>query len=912
MIRRILLVFWLIVVSFFSYSQFPGNIKLYQIKTQHYKLVFPRDLSNRAQSLAYFLEQTYPVNTRSLNAYPRRLTIVLNNQSTISNGYTALGPRHCFWYMTPYSRISLGITQWDRLLGIHEIRHNIQFQALDRNFNRILHFIDGQWGLAGGIGWSIPEWFLEGDAEFQETALSGSGRGRVGRFAMPVKAIAMEYSPKDLNYYKFFYRSYKTYYPNHYYLGYYLVSYVNRHWGPQIWANIIDHSTKYAFLPNAMNLSLKKYTSLNYSMLFDSTFTELKKIWEPAEIKATKHNEIFILPHQGKRTYTNYVNPFFINDSTVIAVKNGFDQIPTLVLINLNNGKEKKVRSLSTQDINYSNGVIVWSEINPHVRWTEASYSNIYLFDLRKNKIRRITRKGRFFSPALSPDAETIASVKLDYQLVPHIVLLNTKTKEIQKTFTFKQFEFIRFLRFWPNGGKIAFTATDKNGNGLYTLNIHTGEIKTLINPTTKFIIENPLVWKKYIVFTADISGTENVFALDTVTGEIYQITHRPYGAICSDIDQKTGELLIYNYTKNGFEPAIVYLRNNNWQHVTNYKQESYYLSSKTEPFVKDYTAIASNNGYEIKPYRRGLHLLYPHSWLWNIDINTDSTYTAGLTLYSNDVLKEMDLTLASTYYNTGQVVNNLKIIYRHFFPVLELNMRHTRNWNNDQANLYNEFNISLPLYFKRNVWQRKFMIKQKNILIYNFENRRFLGAEGLVFTGQNIRQRSYRDPETRLGQSLFVDYTHLWTTNNYQYTIIGTFNFPGILHHDIIKLSFYTQYLSNARIFQRQVSLPAGYHNITYNNIHRLKITYHVPLAYPDWGWRPVFNIKRIRAKAFYDIAQVDLQNIYRSTGLQMLFDFNLFGFNIDLSAGIQFAYRLEDNRFVLSPVIAYIPLNF
>ena len=910
MCKQIFAIFLGLIFMIKSFSQFPGNVELYQIKTKNYKIIFPKEISEKARKLSAFLEKIHSLNTYTLNTSPKRLPIVLNNYSAISNGYTAFGPRHCFWYMTPYSGIDLGISQWDKLLGIHEIRHNIQFTALDRNFNKILHILSGQWGLAGGVNWSIPNWFLEGDAEFWETILTASGRGRVGRFAMPVKAIALDYNKKDLNYYKFFYRSYRKYYPNQYYLGYYLVTYINRHYGPQIWNNILYHSTKFSFLPNSMHLSLKKYTSLTYRKLFDSTFNELKTLWQQERNK-NQFAKIYPLPYMAKRTFTNYFNPYFINDTQIVVVKSGFDNLPTLTLINRSTGEEKKLKTLKVKDIYYANNYVIWSEINPHIRWSEASFSNIYLYDILDKKLKKITSKGRFFSPTVSPDARHIASVKLESDLQPNIVIIDIKTKQIIQTFRFPDLEFIRFLRYTPDGKELIFTATNSKGNSLYKLNLKTANSKILIDHTSKFIIEKPLKWKNFIIFTADISGSENVFALDTNNKQIYQITNHPYSAIANDLYQKTGELLIYRYTIKGFEPAIVYLYKNNWQKVEKFSQENYFISPKTHSFIQDLTSKEfDTKNITIKKYRRGLNLINPHSWLWNFNYNNTS-YDASITLYSQDVLKELNLELSTTYRNTGQITNNLSFTYKHFYPIVELKLQHTRNLNNTSSYIYNELNFAIPFNLSRNIWYRIINIKEKNFIALNLENKQIVNALGAQISLQNTRFRSYRDMESRFSQFFYFDFTNLLFYNDFQLTTALLLKLPGLLKHDVININLYNQKLTDNDFLIPQISLPSGYYNIKYNDIKRAKILYHFPLFYPDWGWGPVFNIKRIRTKLFYDLAIVDKYANYSSAGLQILFDFNLFGINVDLSTGIEFTLKINDNKFVILPVIDYIPIN-
>ncbi len=59
------------------------------------------------------------------------------------------------------------------------------------------------------------------------------------------------------------------------------------------------------------------------------------------------------------------------------------------------------------------------------------SYSEIRIFDLSKNKLHNLTRKTRYFSPAFSPDGQTIAVSETDLQNTHYLTLISAKSGKL-------------------------------------------------------------------------------------------------------------------------------------------------------------------------------------------------------------------------------------------------------------------------------------------------------------------------------------------------------------------------------------------------------------------------------------------------------------------------------------------------
>jgi hypothetical protein len=149
----------------FSAEQNPPSIKWLQINSTNFQIIYPTELEIEAQRMANTLEHVVGAVSKSLNTKPRKISILLQNQSLISNGFVQLAPRRSEFFTT--SPQNIDFQDWLNSLAIHELRHVVQFDKLNPNLKA--PFFEE---LALAIfGISLPPWFFEGDAVGIETAL---------------------------------------------------------------------------------------------------------------------------------------------------------------------------------------------------------------------------------------------------------------------------------------------------------------------------------------------------------------------------------------------------------------------------------------------------------------------------------------------------------------------------------------------------------------------------------------------------------------------------------------------------------------------------------------------------------------------------------------------------------------------
>jgi len=257
--KAVLLFFLLAIVINSSAQQFGGNppsLKWKQINTDTNRVIFPDGLQKLANEIAT-ISHKLGATQSTLGKKVRKISIVLQNQTTISNGYVGLGPSRSEFYMTPLQNsFELGSLQWHQQLAFHEYRHIQQFNNFRKGISGLFYVLAGELGLSFANNTAIPNWFWEGDAVFQETYVSEQGRGRMPFFFNGYRSVWA--AKKNYSWMKLRNGSLRDYIPNHYQLGYLLTAYGREKYGNDIWGKVTDDAVRFRGLFYPMQKAVKK------------------------------------------------------------------------------------------------------------------------------------------------------------------------------------------------------------------------------------------------------------------------------------------------------------------------------------------------------------------------------------------------------------------------------------------------------------------------------------------------------------------------------------------------------------------------------------------------------------------------------------------------------------------------------
>src|ERR1700761_9699374 len=114
-------------ISIANAQQFGGNppsIKWQQINTPAAKVIFPAGMDSAGLRVASIVQRINGAIQPTIGYKQKQVSILLQNQTTISNAYVGLAPFRSEFYLTPeQNSFELGSLQWTDQLAIHEFRH---------------------------------------------------------------------------------------------------------------------------------------------------------------------------------------------------------------------------------------------------------------------------------------------------------------------------------------------------------------------------------------------------------------------------------------------------------------------------------------------------------------------------------------------------------------------------------------------------------------------------------------------------------------------------------------------------------------------------------------------------------------------------------------------------------------------
>jgi hypothetical protein len=952
--------------QYYNIGQDPANIKWQQIKTENFTILFPSDFAAHAQYLANTLQYVRTVGTKTLGHQPKHLTVILHNRTVVANAFSLWSPkRNEFFTCPPQNNYA---QDWLEQLATHEYRHITQMDMLNQGFTKALGLFFGQQVNTAVLGLFVPMWFMEGDAVTTETLLTKSGRGRIPSFEMKVRAQVMGY--KMFSYDKAVLGSYKDYVPDQYNFGYQMVAGARKKFGADIWKSAMDYTGKYPFMITPFNHGLKKVSGLSKTKLYKSIYHDLDSLWE---IQKTQNSYTSFRPitDDVQKINTNYKFAHYINDSTILVEKSGMDDIARFIEIN-KNGKEKIIHtpgfytyeSLSitktidpnsssgkngpnaytTDNLSLSKDFMVWAERKFDKRWSVHDYSVIITHNIKTGKTKQITKKSRYFAPYLFPDAKRIVAVEVTEDNVCSLIILNSDNGEVIKKIQAQDNGQYLTPSVSDDGKKIIVVLFNYYGKSIVSVNPESGLVTTLLQPSFDEVT-NPMIYKNYLLFNGVYSGIDNVYALDTNTNKIWQVTSAVYGAGDIDISPDGKKMICSNYTSSGYQVVEAAFNPETWISLEKIKDNSVQLYKSILP---QESGLVDSVNIQIKKYipekyHKWQHLFNPHSWAPAFIDGGNLTFHPGVSVMSQNMLSTTFATLGYDYntnFKTGKYYANIS--YRGWYPVFDLtytngkegqlltdslNFKHKYTWNSSDLIV----GIKLPLTFTcgRYIQYIEPGVQAHTLLASDipaipdytvFNKRQILNYHLSAFNQIKSVERDMR-PRWEQGIDLTYKNTPLKGAD-FGSIFSGEFSllFPGIgKHHSLMILGGIQKKSPGKYAFSDLLFYPRGYNKFTEfdgklvnDELQSISLNYKFPFLYPDLKIGSLLYFKRFKANLFYDYSKGKTDNVsqeYNSTGIEITSDLNVVRFLFPVDMGFRATYLPNSKKQVYEFLIG---MNF
>jgi len=445
--------------------------------------------------------------------------------------------------------------------------------------------------------------------------------------------------------------------------------------------------------------------------------------------------------------------------------------------------------------------------------------------------------------------------------------------------------------------------------------------------PLVTHSIDRLRPWDKYVFFASGQTGVQNIFALNTQTSEVFQITNTTLGAFDPEVSSDGKQLLYSAYTAQGYETRSLTLSSSSWtQSLFSEKQGANYFQPLADHGVDLSNIPLQGEEHQTKPFKHLTKgLLNVHSWY--PFVNTEEV---GFEALSRNIMGSLSLTGQFSYnfdergWKTGATLS-----YGAFFPVIDVDaytgerqvdnlalttdtlsvIGYVGGWR--EHSIGSGFRIPLRLTHGNYFTNLSLEAKYRHYFVDYFDqftditrNEDF-GSLDFEFNFSQVQAAALQNILPRWAQLLQVNYDRTLNGSANQgerFTVSGSLFFPGFTrnHSLFFRGAYQNEDIVDAFRFEDIFIDARGYGSGPFESIYRLSANYTLPLWYPDLALGSLAYFKRLRANLFYDYSEgkiLDNDFLRRSFGVELQTDFRLIRL-VDVGMGIRVGYQTDRER--------------
>lgn len=888
--KKLIMSFILLSIGALAQSYNPQN-EYKEIKEDNIRIVYPKEMKEEADEVLSTIIYQNKNNLISVEGAGKDFVIILNKDTTVSNGFVTMGPfRGEFFGTMPLSSYDISATSWFQTLSIHEYRHALQMMhGREGTINKILYFLGGENSVSMANNLAVPRWYWEGDAVCMETALSSGGRGRSNYFLKEYKQRFLD-GDDFFSYEKAKNGSFYEKVPDHYLLGYLMTAYGREVYGYDFWKDIFGDSVKYYGLP-PFSKALKNKTGKSS----EEFYFEAMKWWKEKWVEEEKNYDIYESIVKENSVPADYIGAYEYKDK-YLTLKKSFDSLDSFILIDSQGNEEKIVdKTISiSNDYHYNRGFIAWNQYGKDKINSMVDYSNIVLYDMENEKLIEVSKDSKYFGPNIANTKKEIAVVKIESTNNHSIEIIDFDGKLIK---TIKKDNYFFNNPTWSADDKeLITTVKNKAGEtGLVAIEVEGAEIETLI-PFGNYIIEDIWVDNENIYFSATFDLIDNIYVFNRTSKEIKKISNSRYGAYGPSVIKNS---LIFSQYENG---NYILKKNSNikeYEFEFEFKELNKQKSYQFDFFQNEGGNITDKIDFKIheeEDYNSIKNLINFHSWSYSYDQNT-----LDLNLMSTNETTDLDLNFyMSRDFEKKENLIGIGGTFNRYWP--ELSLLYERDNKENKNNQEVEIGLGFPIDMTGGYYYR--LIKPSISYLYNKDKLVDLNSYKLSLDLSNIRDKAYMNLMSRYSQQINLSYIDSFDKNASKLNLDSYFTFGafGINDYTQIGLAYEKQDNKNDYEYTEDFNLPRGYKDIENDDIFKVSFDYGLPMFYPDRGIDGLY-VKRISSVLFYDYADYELNNkkdTISSVGAELYFDVSILSL-MDMNVGLRYSYKIEseENQF-------------
>lgn len=894
----------------------PPSIKWEQLTDDSLRILYPQGTDEKAERVAALMLRFASLDPINQEGRYRPITVVLQPQTNISNGYVGLAPYVSEFYLQPHENpFALGSLPWADLLAIHEYRHVQQVNAANTGISHLVKLIFGELAFTGMYNLAIPNWFREGDAVYGETKWTMQGRGRLSNFTLPFRMKLLE--GEEWNYYKVRNGSYREFTPDHYPLGYLLVQYGNHLFGEETWDTIVHEAARFKHLIAPFSGAVKERTGYRNKHLYQHAMDWYREKWKNELEKDLVYPYVAISENDLEKDYFDMTFPSVDGDGTIYTAITTFDQTAAIYKITPDGKRKKEVSMGPQQDTYFDHSLhrIVWTELRYDPRWIRKDKNVIVVYDEETATKNTIEPEKGFYTPSLDKRAVRVAALHADLEGNYNIRILDARSGAQIASLPNPENLYLGYPTWTEDEKGIIAAARNKRGEmALVLQDIATGKL-TNITHYSYHLLGKPRVHDHWILVASTQDDIDQVYAVDVHEGIFYQVSDGNKAHYDPCWDPLHDAIVCSQYQLTGKKLVRLPGDPRNWK-MKNLDHGIKHVAG--ESGIDLVTLPVGQRSLSAKKYSQWFNALNFHSWTLTAD---DPVW--GVEVRSNNLLNNIGAEIGYQYDRTTKAAGPyLDFRFGMWYPVISFGVSKTSREVRDQEGTeYSQTNdrlhtgVALPLYFSSGIYQQLLQVSSDYSWGLSKTRPKIVGRDDFNFnflrhriTVINSRMRAYRQPLPTWGQRFDIFYSHeAEGVQISQLYASADFALPGLRASHFLMLGgeILSQDVSEGSI---QLSSPyrgaRGFDQQIGKTQYAMNLTYGFPVLYPDIGIGNIFYTRRIRLQPFYDVAYSKAaesdQQWTRSAGVELIADFDF----PPVSVGIRYSrlldgYSERQNRF-------------
>jgi hypothetical protein len=592
-------------------------------------------------------------------------------------------------------------------------------------------------------------------------------------------------------------------------------------------------------------------------------------------------------------------------------MESSYKSIPAFYIKTKEEEHKLKLRNITSEDwFSYRNGIIAYTSFNTDSRWSLENYSDIILLHINTGTEQKITTKGKYFTPDISPEGTALVATFVTDSTKSELHYLDSNGRLLQNIKAPKSTFFIQ-PKFIDNTSIVVGLRWPDATLSMERINLQTSNREVLIARSSA-TMGFPFIHNESVYFVSSFFGNDDIFQLRLSDKKLFQITSGQTGnyfpAVYSD------SLTWAQFTSNGYR-----LMQKNLKDFTVLEITASQLSEPvknpdtgTERLLNNILEMPTTN-FEVDKYKKSTGLLNFHSWRPGYE-----EPEFNFSVYSNNILNTVSSEIFYRY-NENELSHRVGVnaSYAGLYPVIRGGFDYTYNrhlfipgrtitLNQSEARLgyYIPLNFTSGKTYKFLNFGSDYVL---NNLLPTGVYKDSLKSQTTTYLSHFVNW-SQQVPKTRkqifsrFGYALSGNYSHRLDEKGFRFYSAAQLNLPALYPtHNLVFNSSYQKTDTANVVFSNRFINARGYNDFYFSRMWKASANYHFPLLYPDRGVANIAYLMRLRSNLFFDYSRVFSKNgndtrVFRSTGTELWFDTKWWN-QLPVTFGLRYSYLLDND---------------